>query len=87
MVSFEFDSGGPSRIECWIPTVTPSGITTVWQPDSETTGAHRPHSSSCVMFDQPMSPVAVSNEWHVCMCVLCVCQEWNLTLKSRNGTR
>jgi len=37
-ISFEFDSGGPSRIEAWVPQVTSSGVATVWQPDSETVG-------------------------------------------------
>lgn len=38
VVGFEFDSGGPSRMESWIPSVTPSGLATVWQPDSEANG-------------------------------------------------
>ncbi len=37
VVGFEFDSGGPSRIDAWIPSVSPSGIPAVWQPDSDTT--------------------------------------------------
>lgn len=37
-VSFEFDSGGPSRIEAWLPTVSASNVATVWQPDSEAAG-------------------------------------------------
>lgn len=37
-VHFEFDSGGPSRIEAWIPAVAPGGVPAVWQPDSEARG-------------------------------------------------
>lgn len=37
IVGFEFDSGGPSRIDAWIPAVSPSGIPAVWQPDSDAT--------------------------------------------------
>jgi hypothetical protein len=32
LVDFEFDSGGPSKIQGWIPHVTPSGVVQVWQP-------------------------------------------------------
>ena len=35
MVRFEFDSGGPSRIEAWIPHVSASGIASVLQPREE----------------------------------------------------
>lgn len=35
VVGFEFDSGGPSRIEAWVPYVNSNGMVTVWQPDSE----------------------------------------------------
>eukprot|EP00601_Ochromonadales_sp_CCMP2298_P015229 CAMPEP_0173232172 /NCGR_PEP_ID=MMETSP1142-20121109/8815_1 /TAXON_ID=483371 /ORGANISM="non described non described, Strain CCMP2298" /LENGTH=391 /DNA_ID=CAMNT_0014161657 /DNA_START=129 /DNA_END=1301 /DNA_ORIENTATION=- len=38
VVSFEFDSGGPSRIEAWVPQVSSSGSAVTWQPDSEETG-------------------------------------------------
>ena len=39
MISFEFDSGGPSRIEAWLPAVSAgSGAAAIWQPDSELTG-------------------------------------------------
>lgn len=38
MISFEFDSGGPSRIEAWVPSVTNSNVSTIWQPDSESAG-------------------------------------------------
>jgi hypothetical protein len=38
VVSFEFDSGGPSRIEAWVPAVSNSNVASVWQPDSETVG-------------------------------------------------
>ena len=34
MVRFEFDSGGPSVVEAWIPVVNASGSSnTPWQPD------------------------------------------------------
>lgn len=35
VVGFEFDSGGPSRIDAWIPMVSPSGVPSVWQPDGD----------------------------------------------------
>lgn len=38
MVSFEFDSGGPSRIETWVPFVSPAGVVSTWQPESEDKG-------------------------------------------------
>ncbi len=39
VISFEFDSGGPSRIEAWLPAVSAgSGVAAIWQPDSELTG-------------------------------------------------
>lgn len=38
VVGFEFDSGGPSKIDAWIPFVSASGIPTVWQPDSDDNG-------------------------------------------------
>ena len=37
-MSFEFDSGGPSRIEAWVPQVSSSGVAAIWQPDSEAAG-------------------------------------------------
>ncbi len=33
VISFEFDSGGPSRIEAWVPFVSSNGVTAIWQPD------------------------------------------------------
>lgn len=38
LVGFEFDSGGPSRIEAWIPAVGPSNSPAIWQPESEEFG-------------------------------------------------
>jgi hypothetical protein len=39
VISFEFDSGGPSRIEAWVPSVSSgTGLAAVWQPDSEEAG-------------------------------------------------
>jgi len=38
VISFEFDSGGPSRIEAWVPFVSSNGVTAIWQPDSEEGG-------------------------------------------------
>lgn len=38
VVGFEFDSGGPSRIDVWIPLVTASGGPTIWQPDCDENG-------------------------------------------------
>ena len=38
MISFEFDSGGPSRIEAWVPSVTNSNVSSIWQPDSDSSG-------------------------------------------------
>eukprot|EP01031_Cornospumella_fuschlensis_P035605 gene35605-43181_t len=38
VVSFEFDSGGPSRIEAYIPHVSPSGLPAIWQPSEEQQG-------------------------------------------------
>ena len=38
LVRFEFDSGGPSRIEAFIPSVNPVGSATTWQPTSEEVG-------------------------------------------------
>lgn len=38
VISFEFDSGGPSRIEAWVPLVSSNGVTAIWQPDSEEGG-------------------------------------------------
>jgi hypothetical protein len=35
VISFEFDSGGPSRIESWVPYVSPSGVMSIWQPDKD----------------------------------------------------
>lgn len=35
VISFEFDSGGPSRIETWIPAVSATGVPVVWQPESD----------------------------------------------------
>lgn len=35
VISFEFDSGGPSRIEAWVPHVSSTGVVATWQPDSE----------------------------------------------------
>ena len=35
LIRFEFDSGGPSRIEAWVPTVSAAGIGSVLQPSSE----------------------------------------------------
>lgn len=41
VVSFEFDSGGPSKIECHVPYVSASGLMSVWQPESEEEGLER----------------------------------------------
>lgn len=38
VVSFEFDSGGPSKIDAWVPSVTPSGVPTIWQPETDDAG-------------------------------------------------
>lgn len=38
VVGFEFDSGGPSRIEAWVPAVTAAGVPINWQPDSDQQG-------------------------------------------------
>jgi len=38
VVSFEFDSGGPSRIDAWVPPVSASGQAGCWQPDNESSG-------------------------------------------------
>lgn len=35
VISFEFDSGGPSHIEVWVPYVSPSGVMSNWQPDND----------------------------------------------------
>ena len=35
IVDFEFDSGGPSKINAWVPRTTPSGTTQLWQPRKE----------------------------------------------------
>lgn len=35
VISFEFDSGGPSRIEAWVPYVSSSGMVSTWQPNTE----------------------------------------------------
>jgi tubby-related protein 1 len=35
IVDFEFDSGGPSKINAWVPRATPSGTTQLWQPRRE----------------------------------------------------
>ena len=35
MIRFEFDSGGPSRIEAWVPTVNAAGIASMLQPSTE----------------------------------------------------
>jgi len=35
LVRFEFDSGGPSRIEAWVPSVSATGVATVVQPATE----------------------------------------------------
>lgn len=37
---FEFDSGGPSRIEAFIPSVNSSGTAHNWQPSCEEDGIH-----------------------------------------------
>ena len=38
LVRFEFDSGGPSRIEAFIPSVSSTGVATTWQPTCEEQG-------------------------------------------------
>mmetsp|Transcript_11899 Transcript_11899/g.19645 ORF Transcript_11899/g.19645 Transcript_11899/m.19645 type:complete len:561 (+) Transcript_11899:86-1768(+) len=38
VVGFEFDSGGPSRIEAWVPHVSSSGAPVTWRPDSDQNG-------------------------------------------------
>mmetsp|Transcript_9111 Transcript_9111/g.8982 ORF Transcript_9111/g.8982 Transcript_9111/m.8982 type:complete len:404 (-) Transcript_9111:322-1533(-) len=38
LVRFEFDSGGPSRIEAYIPSVNTAGSASVWQPNNEDLG-------------------------------------------------
>jgi hypothetical protein len=38
LVRFEFDSGGPSRIEAYIPSVNSAGSASVWQPNAEDLG-------------------------------------------------
>jgi tubby and related proteins len=38
LVRFEFDSGGPSRIEAFIPSVNSVGSASTWQPSSEDHG-------------------------------------------------
>jgi tubby and related proteins len=38
VVGFEFDSGGPSRIDAWIPAVSPSGVAAIFQPQSDLDG-------------------------------------------------
>ena len=35
---FEFDSGGPSRVEAFIPSVNASGTAHTWQPNCEEDG-------------------------------------------------
>ena len=35
LVRFEFDSGGPSRIEAWVPGVSATGVATMVQPSTE----------------------------------------------------
>jgi hypothetical protein len=46
MITFQFDSGGPSRIEAWIPSVSSSGVATVWQPDADDNGMEQAIESS-----------------------------------------
>jgi tubby and related proteins len=38
LIRFEFDSGGPSRIEAFIPSVNAAGSASVWQPNCEEDG-------------------------------------------------
>lgn len=38
LIRFEFDSGGPSRIEAFIPYVNSAGLACIWQPESEEEG-------------------------------------------------
>lgn len=38
LVRFQFDSGGPSRMEVWIPLVQGSGNASTWQPVKESDG-------------------------------------------------
>lgn len=38
VVGFEFDSGGPSKIDAWVPFVSASGVPAVWQPDNDDNG-------------------------------------------------
>lgn len=35
LIRFEFDSGGPSRIEAWVPSVSAAGITSMLQPSTD----------------------------------------------------
>lgn len=37
-MSFEFDSGGPSHIEAWVPFVSAGGMAVNWQPMNESSG-------------------------------------------------
>lgn len=41
VVGFEFDSGGPSKIECFVPYVSQAGLVSVWQPEEEGSGLER----------------------------------------------
>ena len=38
VVSFEFNSGGPSHIEAWVPFVSAGGVAVNWQPVNEAAG-------------------------------------------------
>ena len=47
LIRFEFDSGGPSRIEAFIPYVNSAGSACIWQPESEEEGMNINVDSGC----------------------------------------
>lgn len=61
MISFEFDSGGPSRIEAWIPAVSSSGVVSVWQPQNDAQGME--YKIECKDYDNMLYLVNKTPKW------------------------
>ncbi len=61
IVSFVFDSGGPSQIEAWIPSVSTTGITSNWQPENDDCGMENAIDQK--QFDRIFRLVNKSPKW------------------------
>jgi hypothetical protein len=61
IITFQFDSGGPSKIEAWVPAVSSSGAPTVWQPSTDDNGME--HAIETNHFDHIFRLINKQPKW------------------------